>query len=290
MLSEDHVAIWNAINAYATACGGDVGKDTVGKHRMDAVGAVETAIRTALEADRLARGERGPHVEACELEEYGVCTCPVAPAAPPADVLAVAAHGLHQAIGLKDRCGNTHDSQPCVAIQKWLATYRSSRTAGAEEALEATNAFYYASWEVGMRDAANIADCYTNGRDAAQEISAALKRKRAEWDARARAGTHTPATTTVTVADATNTTPAMICVHGRAGGIYCPHCMGAPTGGDSGTAKRGSAPPGVVDEGIETHGAVGVQKTTRCRIYDTACISPERCADEDTCCAGDDRR
>jgi hypothetical protein len=50
--SEPHVRLWDAINAYAESCGGDTSTRTVSSRRMDAVVAVERALREALE---------GPH-------------------------------------------------------------------------------------------------------------------------------------------------------------------------------------------------------------------------------------
>ncbi len=45
ILRVTHVAIWDAINAYTTACGGNTGAATVGKPRQLAVVAVEKALR-----------------------------------------------------------------------------------------------------------------------------------------------------------------------------------------------------------------------------------------------------
>lgn len=39
------VAVWDAINEYAAACGGDTGRATIGGRRMDAVVGVERALR-----------------------------------------------------------------------------------------------------------------------------------------------------------------------------------------------------------------------------------------------------
>jgi hypothetical protein len=41
-------AIWDAINEYAAACGGNTGRATIGSRRMDAVVAVERAIEQSL--------------------------------------------------------------------------------------------------------------------------------------------------------------------------------------------------------------------------------------------------
>lgn len=46
------VPLWDAINEYAEACGGDTGSRTVGGRRMDAVVAVERAFNLALAAAR----------------------------------------------------------------------------------------------------------------------------------------------------------------------------------------------------------------------------------------------
>ena len=43
--SPQRVALWNAINEYAVACGGDPATRTVSGRRMDAVVAVERAVR-----------------------------------------------------------------------------------------------------------------------------------------------------------------------------------------------------------------------------------------------------
>lgn len=42
--SQEHVSIWEAINEYVQACGGDPSKATVSGRRMNAVVKVETAI------------------------------------------------------------------------------------------------------------------------------------------------------------------------------------------------------------------------------------------------------
>jgi cell division protein FtsL len=44
MTEEEQVRIWDAINAYATACGGDVSGATITEHRMLAVCAVENVL------------------------------------------------------------------------------------------------------------------------------------------------------------------------------------------------------------------------------------------------------
>ena len=44
LASDLKVRLWDAINAYAVACGGDTGPATVGDRRMDAVVAVERVL------------------------------------------------------------------------------------------------------------------------------------------------------------------------------------------------------------------------------------------------------
>lgn len=54
----NEVTLWEAINEYAAACGGDTSADSVSDRRMDAVCAVNRAIEAEV-ADRIAlRAER----------------------------------------------------------------------------------------------------------------------------------------------------------------------------------------------------------------------------------------
>lgn len=42
----NHIELWDAINAYAEACGGDTSNQTVSSRRMQAVARIEQAVRS----------------------------------------------------------------------------------------------------------------------------------------------------------------------------------------------------------------------------------------------------
>jgi hypothetical protein len=57
-------AVWDAINEYAAACGGDTGNATVGNRRMDAVARVERAIAGQAGPGGGVKGGAGAHAGA----------------------------------------------------------------------------------------------------------------------------------------------------------------------------------------------------------------------------------
>lgn len=63
MRFEEKERLWNAVNRYAEACGGDTGSETVSGARMDAVVAVDDAVDTIImdRAERaVERAMKGP--------------------------------------------------------------------------------------------------------------------------------------------------------------------------------------------------------------------------------------
>lgn len=64
----DNVGLWEAINRYATACGGDTGNATISGKRMDAVVAVEREIEALVAARFEERGTRPSAEVAAELD------------------------------------------------------------------------------------------------------------------------------------------------------------------------------------------------------------------------------
>jgi hypothetical protein len=61
-------AVWDAINEYVTACGGDTGLATVGSRRMDAVVKVERAI-----ARQGVKGGDGANADPRRPDQHEVC-------------------------------------------------------------------------------------------------------------------------------------------------------------------------------------------------------------------------
>ena len=53
---EQRVPVWDAINKYAEACGGDAGRKTGSTQRMDAVVEVEKAISSLIDRSEKHRG------------------------------------------------------------------------------------------------------------------------------------------------------------------------------------------------------------------------------------------
>lgn len=72
-----HAQLWNAINEYAAACGGDTSDKTIGERRMQAVAAVEKALRDIVDDETDATIEAG-HCpdEGCPgvIERDGSCS------------------------------------------------------------------------------------------------------------------------------------------------------------------------------------------------------------------------